>query len=123
MKPSLLHLEIGDTLPHRLETHAEYVEWIKTRQRKGKLGKNASSNSNTEFARAARLILNGVADREKRLSDPFEQARTFLQRKGMVIFSASIVGGPEDVFRVRGKDQPFSRLQIVELARAKGWRP
>jgi hypothetical protein len=57
---------------------------------------------------------------EHRQSDPFEQAKLFLQRLGPV-FSADLHNGPRDRWFVSGQRAYLTRDELFTLATKKGW--
>jgi hypothetical protein len=53
---------------------------------------------------------------EVRQTDPIEQAKLALQRKGRVVYSASVSGGRKDRFIVSGQPKELTPAELVALA-------
>ena len=56
-----------------------------------------------------------------RASDPFEQAKMFLQRKAGPVFCADMRGGPPNKWFVSGQPDYLSEAELIALAEKKGW--
>ena len=68
---------------------------------------------------AVLAAMNLIADRraaEARQTDPVEQAKLTLQRKGRVVYSASVHGGRSDRFHVSGERDGNGRLKELTPA-------
>jgi hypothetical protein len=69
----------------------------------------------TRLANQARKI----ADEEHRRTDPFEQAKSLLQRRGYHVFGAEILGGPIGMIMVGREllepDQVIAKAERVKL--------
>lgn len=72
-------------------------------------------------AKLAAAVMHEADAAEFRRTDPFEQAKSFLQRRGPV-FSAAMRGGPADQFIISGRPGFHTRDQLIALAREKGWQ-
>lgn len=112
-------LRVGDVQPFVSGESRELTKFAN--RRIGTIAKAAQRAATNEGVSRAKKIMGEAVERERLRTDPFEQAKQFLQRRGMVVFCCSVVGGPKDLFVIRGKDGPFSRAEIVRLAERKGW--
>lgn len=66
--------------------------------------------------RTAHRELLAKQEREQRESCPIEQAKLRLQRRGRVVYSASVVGGPKDRFVVSGVGASLTREELLAAA-------
>ena len=56
-----------------------------------------------------------------RATDPFEQAKMFLQRKAGPVFAADMHGGPVGKWFLSGQPDYLSEPELIALAEKKGW--
>ena len=70
---------------------------------------------------AALKSIAGREETEARLAIPVERARQFLQRRGDVVYRASVDGGPEDQWVVNRRGALLSDAELFELARSRGF--
>lgn len=59
---------------------------------------------------------------EARRSSPVEQARRFLQRRGIVVYRASVDGGCDDCWVISGHGRENADADLIAIAVAKGHR-
>ena len=96
------------------------------------LQRRAAMASNRERALAGQgpvnertaAVLRSIAGREEieaRLAIPVERARQFLQRRGDVVYRASVDGGPGDAWVVNRRGAQLSDADLFELARSRGF--
>lgn len=117
-------LKIGDVEPFVCE---DLVALHSVRLQRGRLqsaAKRAEMNGNWANNQAKKII-DEHDERSARLSDPFEQARRYLQSRGLVIFAARVLGQTyrKSDFVIKGKDGVFKKREIIALAKRKGWKP
>jgi hypothetical protein len=71
---------------------------------------------------AVRAIANDIQrtrEAQERQVNPVEQARVALQRKGLVVYSASVAGGRKDRFIVSGQQKELTPAELIDLAERK----
>jgi hypothetical protein len=56
---------------------------------------------------------------EERQTNPVEQAKLALQRKGLVVYSAEVRGGRKDRFIVSGQPKELTPAELIDLAERK----
>ncbi|HLZ78844.1 MAG TPA: hypothetical protein VKQ09_05845 [Sphingomonas sp.] len=59
--------------------------------------------------------------RERVAADPAEQARLYLQRRGLVVFRAHVVDGPPDRWDVAGHDRWLTDSELIAHAERLGF--
>lgn len=64
---------------------------------------------------AQRAVINTRAEKA-RLEDPVEQAKLRLQRRGRVVYSAAVIGGPADRFVVSGVGNNLTQDELFAAA-------
>ncbi|QUT04082.1 hypothetical protein KFK14_13090 [Sphingobium phenoxybenzoativorans] len=84
--------------------------------KRGMIVAQAKSKHNNQHIKAAKKIMDGLAENERRRTNPFEKARTFLRQKGFV--PVCKVDGVHLVGRQRFKTEK----EVIAFARAKGWK-
>lgn len=67
----------------------------------------------------ARQMADERAGKLFRATDPIERVKTFLRRRGYVVFNAAVMGGPVDHCMVGGR--MMSEPDMMALARRKGF--
>lgn len=104
---------IGDVEPfHDIDHHALHV----ARCRRGALRTAAKNNSSTLGTNTARKLIAEAAERERIRTDPVEQAKTALRRRGYKVYSCAIYGGPKSLYIVGTKAQRFTASELIEMA-------
>ncbi|WP_337846836.1 hypothetical protein [Sphingomonas sp.] len=77
--------------------------------RRGSVERAAKLNVHNARTNAAKRIVAEMRERERRATDPFEQARLFLGRKGIPVFSEAVY------------DERFSEATAKALIDKGGW--
>ena len=114
MKPRSPDYAIGDVVA--IPEDANLALALTVQYKRGKLTSNAKASNTNHYGNKARKILAGMAENERLRTDPFEQARTFLRRKGFV--PVAKVDGEHHVGRRRFTTQ----AEVMAFAREKGWK-
>lgn len=115
MKSPSPNYQIGDVTPIPEDADRVQAHIIKTRR--GMLARNAkAANSNNQHIAAAKKIIAGLEENERRRTDPFEQARTFLRQRGFtpVCFV--------DKVHIVGRQRFTTKAEVMDFARGKGWK-
>lgn len=119
MKQSLLHLSIGDTehfvCPDR-------HQWAIAQSRRGTIRKSASSVRVNGATNQARVIMREAAGQTHRRTDKTEQAKLYLQRRGLRVFSAEVIGGPKALYVVSGRPDHLTKAELRTFAKQRGWQ-
>ncbi len=114
MKAPLPHYEIGQivAMPANYDPHllAQQKLYRRLRQRDPNL------TGHHPAVAAARKTMAGRAEAAARAADPFEQARSWLRRRG---FSPVAQVGREHHV---GRHRFGSKAAVMDFARAKGWQ-
>lgn len=113
MKPPSPNYAIGDVVP--MPADADHNLATIQMNKRGLLARRAKSKSKNQHFKAARKIMDGLAENERLRTEPFELARTFLRRKGFV-----------PVCKLEGKQIVGRRMfatekEVMAFARSKGW--
>ena len=114
MKRPLPDYQIGDVMPVPADADMNLAQ-IQMRKR-GLIERNASPRYRGAAGITARRIKAKMDEAERIRTDPFEQAQTFLRRKGFVPVFAD---GQQ--FRV-GRRLFASRAEVMAFAQSKGWK-
>jgi hypothetical protein len=77
---------------------------------------DAGQKGRTSVERAQMADIGRRRADEARQADPIEQAKLALQRKGRVVYSASVSGGRKDRFIVSGQPKELTPAELVALA-------
>lgn len=115
MKQPSPNYQIGDVVPIPVDANRELA--IILQNKRGKLEKRANMTSNNQHIKAAKKIMEGLAENERRRTTPFEIARTWLRQKGFV--PVCKVDGVHVVGRQRFKTEK----EVMAFAKARGWTP
>lgn len=89
-------------------------------RRRGKVVLTGQSPGTKGYYTTLVNIANAAAREKHRREDPFEQAKSFLQKRGPV-FSATFRDGPKGEWFVAGQRGFLTNKQVIELAKRKGW--
>lgn len=116
--PALSEVKVGDVLPITFPIDLDQLHIA--RSRKGALEAAERSNRVNENVNRARLIMAGLRDRERREADPVERAKTFLRRRGLNVYSATVHDIADD-FTIAGREI-FTGPELMDFAEARGWR-
>jgi hypothetical protein len=85
--------------------------------RRGEIFRRTYLSASRAWREAERQRLAADAHRA---TDPFEQAKMFLQRNGPV-FAADMHGGPMGKWFVSGQPNYLTEAELIALAEKKGW--
>lgn len=110
-------LKIGDVVP--LPGPIDMGALRAARVRRGQLARADSSDATNFQVNRARLILDGMREREERFADPVEQAKAHLRRRGLNVYCGTVAGHPEGTFVVGTKLR--STASMMALAVRLGW--
>ncbi len=98
---------------------------------RGIASKTAKRKASNQQVKAARRQIALNREAEARLRDPFEQARCYLGRRGIPVYSAAVHDprfGEETAKRliaasgwIVGRDHYPDRAAVMDRARADGW--
>jgi hypothetical protein len=69
--------------------------------------------------RSAMQLIRDRKSAEERQTNPVEQAKLALQRKGLVVYSAEVRGGRKDRFIVSGQPKELTPAELIDLAERK----
>lgn len=84
-------------------------------KKRGLIVARSRSNGNNHRDRAAKRIMDSLAENLRLRTEPFERARTFLRRKGFVPVACV------DRVEVVGRHQFKTQREVMDFARSRGW--
>lgn len=88
--------------------------------RRGRTHLNGQSKNTKGYHTTVANIAEAQAREKHRREDPFELAKSFLQKRGPV-FSATFRDGPKGEWFVAGQRGFLTGAQVIELAKRNGW--
>lgn len=113
-------LKIGDVVPLAVPIDDRVRRELNgVRCRRGQIERAAASGRSNGNVSQARLILAGRRDRDDRLADPVEQAKTFLRRQGINTYAGTVLGHDEGTVVVGTKLRTIA--DMMALAVRLGW--
>lgn len=115
MKQPSPNYQIGDVVP--IPDDASIPLAVALMAKRGLLARRAKSVSRNQHFAAARKIMDGLVENERRRTDPFEQAKTFLRHRGF-----TPVCKVEKQYLV-GRHRFASEAEVMEFAKRRGWEP
>lgn len=113
-------MKIGDVSPFPVDADIRLA--LAKQRGRGHLDRLAAGKGTNQLSHSARRVVGERDKALKRETDLFERAKTYLRRKGYVVFRADIrvAGAPGYIVGRRVAD---SQNAVIKIAERLGWKP
>lgn len=113
MKQPSPDYQIGDVAPVPADADLNLAQILQNKR--GLLARRAKAVSRNQHFAAARNIVASLAENERRRTDPFEMAKTFLRHRGFTPVCKV------DAQYLVGRHRFVSEAEVMEFAKGRGW--